>query len=79
MHDVLPDEYKMSCTSERRAGGVRTTAPQNGRFGKRKIEADGGFLLTTYWLLNITPQKQVRWKANPIWNLKIIKKIKISI
>ena len=22
MHDVLPDEYKMSCTSERWAGGV---------------------------------------------------------
>jgi hypothetical protein len=26
-------------------------------FGKRKIEANGGFLLATYGLLNITPQK----------------------
>jgi hypothetical protein len=33
------------------------TTPQNGRFCKLKIEADGGFLLATYRLLNITPQK----------------------
>ena len=38
-------------------GQALLTAPQNGRFGKLKIEADGGFFLTTYGLLNITPQK----------------------
>jgi hypothetical protein len=32
-------------------------ASQNGRFGKRKIEADGGLLLATYEPLDITPQK----------------------
>ena len=52
--------FKTSLGGRRRIGWfnlVYTTAPQNGRFGKRKIEADGGFLLTTYGLLNITPQK----------------------
>jgi hypothetical protein len=55
--DPLPTDQHASMPASHLPGCWYVCDAGVHRFGKRKIEAGGGFLLPTYILLNITPQK----------------------